>query len=74
MALSRVDYDRLSPGMALARVQYDGLRRNAILALGPARARKAEATLRRLCDDTSEVVREAARWAVAAAGIENDEA
>jgi epoxyqueuosine reductase len=69
MALSREEYDRLSPGMALARVQYDGLRRNAILALGPARARKAEAILRRLCGDDSEVVRAAARWAMAAAGM-----
>ena len=32
--------------MALARAQYDGLRRNAILALGPARARRARGPAR----------------------------
>jgi epoxyqueuosine reductase len=63
-ALSRADYDRLAPGMALARAQYDGLRRNAILALGPARARRVTPLLRRLCEDENDVVRAAARWAL----------
>ena len=39
-ALSREDFERLAAGTALVRAQYDGLRRNAILALGPARARQ----------------------------------
>ncbi len=64
-ALSREEFDRLAPGMALSRVQYDGLRRNAILALGPARTRKIAPLLQRLSSDDSEVVREAARWALA---------
>ena len=63
-ALSREDFDRLSAGTALARAKYDGLRRNAILALGPARARKARALLERLAQDPSPIVRDAARWAL----------
>jgi epoxyqueuosine reductase len=63
-ALSREEFDRLSAGMALARAKYDGLRRNAILALGPARARKARALLERLSQDPSPLVRDAARWAL----------
>lgn len=64
-ALSREEFERLSAGMALARPQYDGLRRNAILALGPRRARAAALLLERLAEDPSPVVAEAARWALA---------
>jgi epoxyqueuosine reductase len=63
-ALTREEHGRLAAGMALARAHYDGLRRNAILALGPARARRVQPLLQRLCDDDSEVVRAAARWAL----------
>jgi epoxyqueuosine reductase len=63
-ALSREAFDRLSAGMALARARYDGLRRNAILALGPARARQARPLLERLALDDSPIVRDAARWAL----------
>jgi epoxyqueuosine reductase len=63
-ALSREAYERLSAGSALARAKYDGLRRNAILALGPARAREARALLERLAQDPSPIVRDAARWAL----------
>ena len=59
-------FARLSSGMALARARYDGLRRNAILALGAARRESARPLLRRLADaDASVMVREAARWALA---------
>jgi epoxyqueuosine reductase len=66
-ALSEEDFRRLAPGMALVRAQYDGLRRNAILALGAARARKALALLERLGHDPSPQVSEAARWTLARA-------
>jgi epoxyqueuosine reductase len=61
-ALSREAFDRLSAGMALARAKYDGLRRNAILALSPARARQVRPLLERLAQDDSPIVRDAARW------------
>ena len=35
-ALTPDDFDRLSAGMAVARAQYDGLRRNALYAIGAA--------------------------------------
>lgn len=74
LALSRAQYEPLAAGMALARVQYDGLRRNAVLALGPARVRRAEALITRLCFDDSPVVRAAARWALEEAGVAIPEA
>jgi epoxyqueuosine reductase len=64
-ALGREEFDQLSAGMALVRAQYDGMRRNAILALGPARARRARPLLLRLSDDESPVVQAAARWVLA---------
>jgi epoxyqueuosine reductase len=63
-ALSREAFDRLSAGSGLARAKYDGLRRNAIFALGPARARRARALLERLAQDPSPIVSDAARWAL----------
>lgn len=63
-ALSPQAFDRLSTGMALARSHYDGLRRNAILALGTAQARRARPLLERLAQDPSLLVSEAARWAL----------
>jgi hypothetical protein len=62
-ALSRREFTDLAAGMAVARAGYDGLRRNALLALGAARDRSARALIERLCDDGSAMVREAARWA-----------
>jgi epoxyqueuosine reductase len=61
-ALTREEYDRLAPGMALARAGYDGLRRNAVLALGPAQIERARPLLERLAEDSSPLVRDAARW------------
>ncbi len=62
-ALSAEDFARLAAGMALARSRHDGLRRNALYAIGGARDRSARAVVDRLVDDPSEVVRDAARWA-----------
>ena len=64
-ALSAEDFQRLSAGTALARAKYDGLRRNALLALGAAREAAARPLVRRLTEDASAIVREAARWALA---------
>ncbi len=62
--LSPERYRALVPGTAVARAKYDGLRRNAIYALGAARDRQALPLLRDLCSDGSELVRSAARWAI----------
>jgi epoxyqueuosine reductase len=65
-ALGPEDFRRLSAGMAVARAQYDGLRRNALYAIGGARDRSdaaARAIVERLCDDPAPVVSDAARWA-----------
>jgi epoxyqueuosine reductase len=61
-ALSREEFDRLAPGMALARPGYDGLRRNAILALGKVRGRRLRPLLERLALDPSPLVSDSARW------------
>ena len=62
--LSLERYRLLVPGTAVARAKYDGLRRNAIYALGAARDREALPLLQNLCADPSELVRSAARWAI----------
>ena len=52
--------------MAVARAQYDGLRRNALYAIGAAPNRADEATravVNRLADDPAPAVADAARWA-----------
>jgi epoxyqueuosine reductase len=67
-ALSPADFDRLSAGMALARAQYDGLRRNAVLALGAGRRQGARELLEKLTADPSDLVAEAARWSLARLG------
>lgn len=63
-ALTREDYQRLVPGTALARAGYDGLRRNAVYALGATRQTSARSLLLRLTEDPSEPVRLAAHWAL----------
>jgi epoxyqueuosine reductase len=63
-ALSREDFTRLAGGTALARAQYDGIRRNALLALGAAGDATARGLAERLAGDASPTVREAARWAL----------
>ena len=64
-ALSREEFERLAAGTALARAQYDGLRRNALLALGAGRVADARPLVERLTADPSPIVREAAAWALA---------
>ena len=63
-ALTHAQYEQLIPGTPLARAKYDGLRRNAAYALGAARDRNATPILQKLCEDSSELVRSAARWAL----------
>jgi len=63
-ALSRERYQQLVPGTALARAKYDGLRRNAVYALGAAKDRGALPLLENLCSDPSDLVRGAAQWAM----------
>jgi epoxyqueuosine reductase len=62
--LSLDRYRELVPGTAIARAKYDGLRRNAIYALGAARDGQAIPLLHDLCSDSSDLVRSAARWAI----------
>ena len=65
-ALTPADFDRLVAGMAVARAQFDGLRRNALYAIGAAPDRvdpTARAVVERLCEDPAPVVRDAACWA-----------
>ncbi|MEA2699009.1 MAG: epoxyqueuosine reductase [Myxococcales bacterium] len=63
-ALSPDEFARLAAGTALARAQYDGIRRNALLALGAARDAGARAVVERLTLDPNPVVSEAAVWAL----------
>jgi epoxyqueuosine reductase len=63
-ALTREQYQAMIPGTALARAKYDGLRRNAVYALGAARDGGAAPLLARLAGDSSELVASAARWAL----------
>jgi epoxyqueuosine reductase len=73
-ALDEPTFERLAAGTALPRARFDGLRRNAILALGPARARRARALLERLAADASPAVSEAARWVLGRVDGEGDPA
>lgn len=63
-AMTREEYQQWAPGTALARAGYDGLRRNAAYALGAVRDGGARDVLRALSEDASDVVREAAQWAL----------
>ena len=63
-ALTRADFDRLAAGTALMRAGYDGLRRNALYALGAARDASARTTIESLASDPSALVADAARWAL----------
>ena len=62
-ALSPEEFQAQAAGMALARSQYDGLRRNALYAIGATRDRRALAVVKTLTKDPSPVVRDAAAWA-----------
>jgi epoxyqueuosine reductase len=64
-ALSPAEFDGLAAGMAVARARYDGLRRNALYAIGTSRDRTARDTVAKLVDDPAAVVSDAARWALA---------
>jgi epoxyqueuosine reductase len=58
-------FGRLSAGMAVARAQHDGLRRNALYAIGTSRDRQGRPVVAALADDPAPAVRDAARWALA---------
>jgi epoxyqueuosine reductase len=62
--LTHEQYEKFIPGTALARAHYDGLRRNAIYALGAARDEGARPLLEKLSVDSSTLVRDAAQWAL----------
>ncbi len=57
-------YVELTRGSAVARAGHEGLRRNAIYALGAERRTGARALLESVLDDPSETIRDAARWAL----------
>jgi epoxyqueuosine reductase len=63
-ALAPAELERLAAGMALARATPDGLRRNALYAIGAARDREARPVAERLAEDASPTVRQAALWAL----------
>jgi epoxyqueuosine reductase len=63
-ALTEEEFSRLAAGMAVVRARYDGLRRNALLAIGAGRDRSARAVAERLVGDESAIVSEAACWAL----------
>lgn len=63
-ALTREEYAALVPGTPLARAGYDGLRRNAVYALGAMRDAGAADLLSRLVADSNDAVADAARWAL----------
>jgi epoxyqueuosine reductase len=67
-ALGPEEFTRLTAGTPLARAGYDGVRRNAAYALGAAKEAGAKEVLQRLAADASEVVRDAAEWALARIG------
>ena len=77
-ALTPDDFHRLTAGMAVARAQYDGLRRNALYAIGAAQRRDgdrdgdrdddpadeaARTVVERLATDPAPAVADAALWA-----------
>ncbi|MCI0570614.1 MAG: tRNA epoxyqueuosine(34) reductase QueG [Myxococcaceae bacterium] len=63
-ALTPEEHHALTAGTAIARAKYDGLRRNACYALGAMRDTEARPLLEQLAADASDVVSEAARWAL----------
>lgn len=65
LAMDEACFDRYSRGSALRRAGRDSMARNAAIVLGNSRERRYLPVLRRAAErDSSEVVREAARWAV----------
>jgi epoxyqueuosine reductase len=63
-SLTRERFTELTRGTAVARATYDGLRRNALVALGAQAHPDTAAVALPLIDDPSEPVRLAARWAL----------
>ena len=63
-ALPPAALQRMAAGTALARAHPDGLRRNALYAIGAARDQSAGAVVDRLVADASPAIRDAATWAL----------
>jgi epoxyqueuosine reductase len=63
-ALSPEQHRLLTQGTAVPRAHYDGLRRNALIALGAQRAPGCAEAATALLDDPSDIVRDAAAWAL----------
>jgi epoxyqueuosine reductase len=63
-ALTEEEFAKLAAGMAIVRARYDGFRRNALLSIGAGRDRSARAVVERLIGDASQIVSEAASWAL----------
>lgn len=64
VGLSAERYVELTRGSAVARAGHEGLRRNAIYALGAERREGARALLESVLEDPSAIIRDAARWAL----------
>jgi epoxyqueuosine reductase len=63
-SLSEEEFRQATRGTAIARAQYDGLRRNALYALGASKDLQGAEVARRLTVDPSPIVRDAAAWAL----------
>jgi epoxyqueuosine reductase len=63
-ALAPDEFERLAAGMAVARARYDGMRRNALYAIGSTRDGAARRVVERLVGDQDASVRDAAAWAL----------
>jgi epoxyqueuosine reductase len=63
-ALAPAELARLAAGMALARAHPDGLRRNALYAIGAARDAQGRAAAEALATDENPTIRDAATWAL----------
>jgi epoxyqueuosine reductase len=63
-SMTAAQWETWGRGTALMRAGYDGVRRNAAYALGAMKSGEARVVLQRLETDSSERVREAAKWAL----------
>lgn len=65
-------FRELTQGTAVARAKYDGLRRNALFAMGAERHPRTREVATQLVADPSPLVAEAARWALAQLPLETE--
>jgi epoxyqueuosine reductase len=62
--LTQERFKQLTQGTAVARARHDGLRRNALVAMGATRDPAVAEVALGAADDPSPIVRDAARWAL----------